>query len=476
MVTKEEEEMPGEKRIKLCEGQEASKAEREPNYLNDPQAYDKWKTLIPYIYDFFTNHHTVWPSLSCRWGPVEKEEKYKRRQKIYLSEQTDPASVGTTDVNKLLVGHADVIKPKVASGDSLSTFLDLSRSPFIKIKKQIYHPGEVNRIRESPLDKSIVATHTDSCWTYLWNMEKQPDRTADKDYRQLSQADMILEGHKDNAEYALAASSQDYSFASGGKDKLVLLWSIGDEVSTLLGHNKERSSVTSGGYGGLVSPTLAPRIAFEGHADTVEDVAFHPKNSHELVSVGDDKSVRFWDARAGSGEVLSVIDADDGDVQSVDWCGQDENLVLTGTSNAVVKVFDRRKLSSGTGAKRNELIRLTHHTKGILCVEWCPNQKGVFASSAEDGVLNVWDMGKTHSKSSDVPPQLLFQHVGHRAEVGDFQWNPEDPWTILSTSNDNSLRGGGGTLQVWRMNDLIYRPEEEVLEELERQREKILGK
>jgi histone-binding protein RBBP4 len=50
--------------------------------------------------------------------------------------------------------------------------------------------------------------------------------------------------------------------------------------------------------------------------------------------------------------------------------------------------------------------------------------------------------------------------------VVDFQWNPADPWTFFSVA-DEAGEGGGGTLQLWRLSDLVYRPEDEVLGELE---------
>jgi histone-binding protein RBBP4 len=53
----------------------------------------------------------------------------------------------------------------------------------------------------------------------------------------------------------------------------------------------------------------------------------------------------------------------------------------------------------------------------------------------------------------------------------DFHWNPADPWTLASVSSGD----GGNTLQLWRMNDLIYRPEEEALAELEKHKEIICG-
>jgi vacuolar-type H+-ATPase subunit H len=68
----------------------------------------------------------------------------------------------------------------------------------------------------------------------------------------------------------------------------------------------------------------------------------------------------------------------------------------------------------------------------------------------------------------------MFQHCGHQAPVVDFQWDPEDPWTLISVSDDVQSELGGGTLQIWRVNDMIYRPEAEVLAELEQHREFVL--
>jgi hypothetical protein len=58
-------------------------------------------------------------------------------------------------------------------------------------------------------------------------------------------------------------------------------------------------------------------------------------------------------------------------------------------------------------------------------VEWCPQRPGVFASAGEDRLLCVWDLaarppeGEAASKRprSAVPPEMLFQHAGHKAPV-----------------------------------------------------------
>nr|KAJ0200259.1 hypothetical protein LSAT_V11C600323470 [Lactuca sativa] len=101
---------------------------------------------------------------------------------------------------------------------------------------------------------------------------------------------------------------------------------------------------------------------------------------------------------------------------------------------------------------------------------WSPDKSSIFGSSAEDGVLNIWDHNKVGERSgpaSKFAPGLLFRHSGHRDKVVDFHWNSHDPWTIVSVSDDGESTGGGGTLQIWRMIDLIHRPQEEVINELE---------
>ena len=46
----------------------------------------------------------------------------------------------------------------------------------------------------------------------------------------------------------------------------------------------------------------------------------------------------------------------------------------------------------------------------------------------------------------------------------DFQWHPTDPYTMMSVSEDQ----GGGTLQLWRICDLVTQDEKEALAELDK--------
>ncbi|KAL4572343.1 hypothetical protein LXL04_019116 [Taraxacum kok-saghyz] len=82
-------------------------------------------------------------------------------------------------------------------------FNEESRSPFVKKFKTIIHPGEVNRIRELPQNNKIVATHIDSPDVHIWDVEAQPNRHAILGATE-SRPDLILTGHQEKAEVALA--------------------------------------------------------------------------------------------------------------------------------------------------------------------------------------------------------------------------------------------------------------------------------
>ncbi|CAI5982279.1 unnamed protein product [Closterium sp. NIES-64] len=233
------------------------------------------------------------------------------------------------------------------------------------------------------------------------------------------------------------------------------------------------------------STSLAPRGVFKGHTATVEDVCFHPSHSQQFCSVGDDSRLLLWDARTGGekGPCQRVEKAHDSDVHCVDWNGRNEHMVVTGGADKSVRLFDVRKLGGGPVGKVEGEARgkakATHafrggHQAAVLSVQWCPDSPTVFASCAEDGLVNIWDCSLLHveavksSRADGVPPGLLFQHVGHQDRVIEFQWAPKDPWTFASVSSNVNKRRGGGTLQMWRVLDLIYRPAKDVVIDLNR--------
>lgn len=457
-----------------------------------------------------------------------EDQPYKTRRTIYLSEQTNPDDAAA-EPPKLLVCEADLLKKRVASSEVVTTWTELGRCPYIQDLKTIIHPGEVNKIRELPQHPTMVVTHTDAPELYVWNTQTQPNMTRDKSTGTWGESvpDMTLVGHEDQAQFPLATSSSRPMVASGGTDKLVLLWDLTDATKEggILGHKQQQEGDEQDiERAPLRTTKLQPRHRLVGHADTVEDVVFQPGSANHLASVGDDKQVLFWDTSAGSRPVASIKAAHGSgpDVHCVDWSGLQEYLLVTGAADGSLKVWDRRKLpANGAAAVASTAAvhSFTFHKDAIMRVEWHASAPGVLASGGEDNLVAVWSLdraagataaaaagssraaangssskaGSSSGSSKEAPPELLFKHVGHKGgKVVDFQWCPDDPWLIMSVSENTAREGsededeqdgseseaygrkGGGALQIWRINDLLYMPEQEALAELEAHREWIL--
>ncbi|RYR30160.1 hypothetical protein Ahy_B01g054989 isoform B [Arachis hypogaea] len=522
---------------------------------NAEDKYNRWKAVVPVLYDWLSNHNLLWPSLSCRWGPQLEQSHHKNRQRLYLSEQASHLFLLLFSYLRMVV-FPILWSLQLAMLSSLGLqlqttfhrsllFNEEARSPFVKKYKTIIHPGEVNRIREMPQHSNIVATHTDSPNVLIWDVEAQPNRHAVLGATN-SRPDLILTGHQDNAEFALAMCPTGPYVLSGGKDKSVVFWSIEDHITSAADSksggsiNKQNTKSGEGNDKSADGPSVGPRGIYCGHDETVEDVAFCPFNAQEFCSVGDDSCLILWDARAGSGPAVKVEKAHDADLHCVDWNFHDVNLILTGY---VLLLFRTSVLGISlqiilleclTAANLHLMeldqlfinLRVTQLLFFLFRQLWSPDKSSIFGSSAEDGLLNIWDyekVGKTTERSGTTassPAGLFFQHAGHRYEstvhvelylrdylvvfaylllllfetcgsfsvnvslkkfifvhrdkVVDFHWNSYDPWTMVSVSDDCDSNGGGGTLQIWRMSDLIYRPEEEVLSELEKFKSHVL--
>ena len=292
------------------------------------------------------------------------------------------------------------------------------------------------------------------------------------------------------SEYALSWSKQMPRLISGGSDHVVCMWDLRDAqtaglLQTSLSSSLFRSKVGSSETAWAKSKTLSAKRKFRGHDDVVEDVAHHPTDAgaNLFASVSDDRSLIVWDARLagskhGDGVAARLEEAHSDDMNCVDWNAHDANQIVTGSSDGTIHIYDYRMLAShgrrsivrrygyrsdapeaeaggesGTAQSRYKLGNITN-------IMWSPTDGRSFASSGDDGAVTIWDASKSGAplEEDGLPEALLFRHAGHRASIVDFDWNARSAWTIASLSDDSeNPRLAGGTLQVWRITDLLYK-------------------
>jgi len=126
--------------------------------------------------------------------------------------------------------------------------------------------------------------------------------------------------------------------------------------------------------------------------------------------------------------------AHDTDVNVISW-NRNEPFIVSGSDDGVIKVWDLRQIQKG-----NAVATFKHHTAPITSVEWNTRDSSVFAATGSDDQLTLWDLAverddddDKNGKLKDLPPQLLFIHMGQN-DIKELHWHPQLPGVILSTA------------------------------------------
>ena len=127
---------------------------------------------------------------------------------------------------------------------------------------------------------------------------------------------------------------------------------------------------------------------------------------------------------------------------SVDYSPFDENLLITGSTDKTVAVWDTRNL-------KTKLFSLRAHKDDVNQVKFSKQSCNLLASSSSDRRIMIWDLSRcgleqTEEEKKDGPPELVFIHGGHTAKVSDISWNQNERLTMASVADDNIL-------QVWQV-------------------------
>jgi WD40 repeat protein len=194
-----------------------------------------------------------------------------------------------------------------------------------------------------------------------------------------------------------------------------------------------------------LSNTVEATQIYEEHTQVVEDVAWNHHDEFQFASVSDDRRLLLWDMRQKRPH--ASIEAHMQEIMCVDCSPFDPNLLVTGSADRSVAVWDTRNVKC-------KLFSLRQHKEEVNQVRFSPIHGNLLASSSSDRRVNIWDLARIDKPLSeedrkDGPPELLFVHGGHTAKVSDISWNHNERLMLASCAEDNIV-------QVWQLAYEIY--------------------
>ncbi|RVX19374.1 WD repeat-containing protein 70 [Vitis vinifera] len=190
---------------------------------------------------------------------------------------------------------------------------------------------------------------------------------------------------------------------------------------------------------------LSNEIVLKGHSKVVSALAVDHSGSR-VLSGSYDYTVRMYDFQGMNSRLASFrqLEPFEGhQVRNLSWSPtSDRFLCVTGSAQA--KIYDRDGLTLGEFVKGDMYIRDLKNTKGhisgLTCGEWHPKTKETILTSSEDGSLRIWDVNDFKSQKQVIKPKLA--RPG-RVPVTTCAWDHEGKCIVGGI--------GDGSIQLWNL-------------------------
>ncbi|KAG6828536.1 hypothetical protein H0H92_007614 [Tricholoma furcatifolium] len=241
--------------------------------------------------------------------------------------------------------------------------------------------------------------------------------------------------------------------AVGTLDPEIEIWSL-DTVeamypTTILGRPDQTKAhiPTPLGTGKKKKKKTKHRTAEKGyHVDAVLGLSWNKVQRNLLASASADRTVKLWDLSrdptinggddgAGGGAIRS-FDVHKDKVQAVQWNVKDPSVLLTGSYDRTVRIFDSRSPTSGVGAVLGS---------DVEALRWDPWEDHGFYVSLENGIVLNFDVRTLPSNLENASP-ARFTLSAHDGAVSSIDVNPHIKGCIVTGGTDKLVK-------VWNVTD-----------------------
>ncbi|PKA56537.1 Protein Mut11 [Apostasia shenzhenica] len=198
-------------------------------------------------------------------------------------------------------------------------------------------------------------------------------------------------------------------------------------------------------WGDTLRIPLSNEIVLKGHSKIVSALAVDHSGSR-VLSGSYDYTIRMYDFQGMTSKLQSFrqLEPFEGhQLRSLSWSPtSDRFLCVTGSAQA--KIYDRDGLTLGEFIKGDMYIRdlknTNGHISGLTGGEWNPKSKETILTSSEDGSLRIWDVNDFKSQKQVIKPKLA-RPV--RVPVTACAWDHEGKRIVGAV--------GDGSIQLWNI-------------------------
>ncbi|EPZ34472.1 WD40 repeat-like protein [Rozella allomycis CSF55] len=231
-------------------------------------------------------------------------------------------------------------------------------------------------------NKRIFVTASPNGAIVLWDADR------------IKQEKMISE-HKRSINKLHASQFESATFLSASQDGLVKLWDLRSKLSS--------------------------KLTFNGKADAVRDVKYHPFSAYEFIAAFENGTIQVWDIRNPMIPEKKIT-CHNGVTLSVDW-HKDGRWIVSGGRDKIVKVWDIK-------GDLKKPIYSFQNISSVSNVSWRPDFNQIASTSLlTDYRVHVWDI--THS----YVPSMTFEN--HSNVITCIKWL--DSNNLISVSRDKTV-------------------------------------
>jgi len=210
--------------------------------------------------------------------------------------------------------------------------------------------------------------------------------------------------------------------ASASADRTVKLWDL------------SRAAPTEGEDAGR---GVAAIRSFSVHKDKVQAVQWNQREPTVLLSGSYDRTVRLFDSRAPDAGVGAVLGAD---VEALRWDPWESHSFYVSLENGHILNFDARTLPSDLKSASPARFTISAHDGAASAIDINPHIRGCICTGGTDKVVKIWNVDEAANGKQQV--SLVTSRDLGVGKIFSTVWSPDDPLTLAAA-------GSKAMMQIW---------------------------